>query len=136
MKALSVMPVWMEFFLSGEKTVECRSWKTKYRGRVCLCSTATKIPDTIPSHALIVADLVDIQPFTMKHLAAAAMDKMPENQSYAWIFDNFKLIKPVPVKGRQGLWNTDFTPELLPAEMTNAQALDMLNAITYAPGQP
>lgn len=63
MKALSIHPVYAGLIWAGDKTIECRSWRTDYRGDLLICSTAKKIKDTIPGHALCVVTLADIVPF-------------------------------------------------------------------------
>lgn len=114
MKALSVHPYYAGLIFAGEKTIECRSWSTDYRGDILICSTAKKLKDTIPSHALCIVRLADVVPFTRKHLDAACMlpgDFAP-NQ-YAWILEDLRIIKPVPVKGKLSLWNYDGEIEIL-----------------------
>ena len=98
MKALSIHPYYADKILYREKTIECRSWKTSYRGDILICSTAKKVEGTIPGHALCVAELVDVVPFDESHLDDACMDEVPYD-AYAWILDNFRIIKPIPVKG-------------------------------------
>lgn len=106
LKALSIHPYYADKILYGEKTIECRTWKTDYRGDILICSTAKKVEGTIPSHALCVVELVDIKPFDRTHLEGACMDVVPYD-SYAWILDNVRAIKPIPVKGKLSLWNFD-----------------------------
>lgn len=114
-KALTVRPDWMACYLAGIKTVECRTWQTDYRGDIILCSSAKRIRDTIPGHALMIARLDDIVPFAKKHLGPALLrpSDVPSH-AYAWIFKDFRLIKPVPVKGHLGLWDLDIQPEIIP----------------------
>lgn len=107
MKALSIHPLYALEIFCGIKTVECRTWKTDYRGEILICSTAKKLKDTIPGHALCTVKLVDVVPFTKAYLEAADMDSMPDAPSYAWILDDLKIIKPIPVKGKLSLWNYD-----------------------------
>lgn len=107
MKALSIAPYYAMAICDGLKTIECRTWKTDYRGTIVICSTAQKDHRCIPSHALCLADIVDIVPFTKKHLKKAYLEDigMPDKPSYAWILNNIRLIVPVPVKGKLSLWN-------------------------------
>lgn len=111
MKALSIHPTFAMNFFCGKKTIECRTWKTDYRGDILICSTNKKIHGTIPGHALCVMTLKDIVPFEKKHLKAACM-RQNEFQSgcYAWIMDNLRFVRPVPVKGKLSLW--DYTGEI------------------------
>ena len=113
MKALSVHPVYAMCIVTGQKTVECRSWTTNYRGDILICSTAKKENGTIPGHALGVVTLKDIVPFQRKHLKGAMMDEYyPED--YAWILTNPRVIKPFPVKGKLSLWTCEHEIEYLP----------------------
>ena len=105
MKALSIEPRYAMAICFGYKTIECRTWKTDYRGTIVICSSSRKEHGTIPGHALCLADIVDIVPFKRKHLKGACMDKMPDRDCYAWILDNIRKIVPVPVKGKLSLWN-------------------------------
>lgn len=41
MKVLSVKQPWAEFIASGRKTVETRTWRTKYRGPLLICADKT-----------------------------------------------------------------------------------------------
>ena len=93
MKALSLRADYAMDILTGDKTVEYRSWKTDYRGDLLICATQKKIPGTIPGHALIVCELVDI--------------KRLEDGQYAWQLDNFRTIYPFPVKGKLKLFDVD-----------------------------
>lgn len=129
MKALSMHPLYACLIWTGEKTIECRSWKTDYRGDLLICSTAKKLHDTIPGHALCVVTLVDIVSFTRKHLDAACMqDQDFQPGMYAWIFDNLRYIKPIPLKGRLSLWTYDGDIEYIkkPTNQAEEEALDRL----------
>lgn len=106
MKTLSVHPYYAMGIIEGYKTIECRTWKTDYRGDLVICSTQKKHPGTISGHALGVVTLEDIVPFKRKHLEDALM--LPEDYQpgcYAWILTNNRPIVPQPVKGKLSLWN-------------------------------
>lgn len=125
MKALSIHPLYADAIIDGVKKIECRTWKTNYRGEILICNTAKKYHGTIPSHALCTVNLVDVVPFTKKHLKDALMDKMPDVQCYAWILDDITLIKPIPIKGKLGLWNYNDDIEYLelPEDEEEAQKI-------------
>lgn len=106
MKALTVHPAYAMCIVTGQKTVECRTWKTSYRGPVLICSSAKKMHGSIPGHALGVVDLVDVVPFAREHIAPSMEDGMIYN-AYAWILKNPRCIEPLPVKGKLSLWNFD-----------------------------
>ena len=71
MKALSIHPLYAMCIFFLEKTVEVRSWTTNYRGDFLICTTAKKFKDTIPGHAICVANLKDVVPMERKHIEAA-----------------------------------------------------------------
>lgn len=105
MKALSVRPEPAFLILCGDKTVECRSWKTDYRGDILICSTQNIVYDTIPGHALCVARLVDVVPFKREHCEKAYMPRSAFKPGlFAWLLDDIRAIEPVPVKGKLSLW--------------------------------
>lgn len=108
MKALTLDPFFAMDVMECQKTVECRTWKTDYRGDILICSSAKKRKDTIPGHALCVVTLKDIVPFTKAHLKAACMfDYEYADGCYAWLLENVRLIYPFAVKGKLSLWNCE-----------------------------
>lgn len=103
MKALSLHGDYAMMILSGEKTVEYRSWSTDYRGKLLICSSAMKIRGTMPGYATCVVDLVDI--------------KNPAPRQYEWQLGEVYYIEPFPVKGKLHLYDVPddkiiFRPEL------------------------
>lgn len=122
MKALSVHPYYAMMLVTGEKTIEVRTWKTDYRGDIVICSTSKKLHGMIPGHALGIVELVDVVPLEKKHLKAALMtDKEYEKGLFAWIVKNPRIIKPVPVKGKLSLWTYDGEIEVLPEPKTEEE---------------
>ena len=114
MKALSIKPGYAMLIVAGLKTIECRSWKTNYRGDILICSTVKKEKYTIPSHALGIVTLKDVVPFKKSHLKAANMDYYDEfEELYAWKLTNPRLIKPIPIKGKLSLWEYDGEVEVM-----------------------
>lgn len=108
MKAISVRNPFAHFILNGEKTIECRSWQTDYRGDLLICSSANpKIKNTICGHAICVVRLDSIEPFKKEHLEAACMDDMPDGKCYAWHLTNFRMIEPFPVKGKLNFFEVE-----------------------------
>lgn len=108
MKAISIRNPFAHFIMCGEKTVECRTWQTSYRGDLLICSSANpKVKNTISGHAVCVVTLESIEPFTKDHLDAACMGDLPEEKSFAWHLTNMRLIKPFPVKGKLNIFEVD-----------------------------
>lgn len=122
MKALSIHPAYAGAIFAGAKTIEVRTWRTDYRGDILICSTNKKIKDTIPGHALCVVRLADVVPFEKKHLEAACM--LPseyEKGLYAWILEDLRPIRPIPLKGKLSLWNYDGEVEYLKLPETDEE---------------
>lgn len=108
MKALSVQPYWATAILQEAKTIECRTWKTDYRGDLLICaSSGPWWAGSIKGHALCVVELYDIVPFAKEHLDNACMDQMPDKPSYAWLLGEPQFIKPFEVKGKLHLFDVD-----------------------------
>lgn len=108
MKALSIRNPFAHLILCGEKTVECRSWQTDYRGDLLICSSANpKVKNTICGHALCIARLDKIEPFTKEHLDGAVLVDMPDGKNYAWHLTDIRVIKPFPVKGKLNFFEVD-----------------------------
>ena len=128
MKALSIHPQYVISILACQKTVEIRSWTTNYRGDILICSTAKKIKETIPGHALCVVTLEDVVPFREEHLKGAMAEKadlpwlMTQN---AWILSNVRYIKPFPVKGKLSLWEYDGDIEILKQPKSEEEEMKM-----------
>lgn len=55
MKALSLRGDYVMDIIRGQKKIEYRSWQTKYRGPILLCSTVKKVHGAVPGYALCVA---------------------------------------------------------------------------------
>lgn len=111
MKALSVNSYYATLILEGRKTVECRSWKTDYRGEILICANSTKNDFCLCGRAACIVELVDIMPFTPDHLQAACMEQMPDDAKsrkyYAWIINVTEDVMPVKIKGQLNLFNVD-----------------------------
>lgn len=114
MKALTIHPLYACAIAFGVKTIEVRTWSTDYRGDILITSSAKKLHDTIPGHALCIAELYDVRPIK-KSDAENAMLKQSQipKGGFAWCLRNVRLIKPVPVKGKLSLWNCDINPEII-----------------------
>ena len=107
MKALTIDPEYTMLIFNNEKTIECRTWKTNYRGPLLICASKTPVPGCISGHAYFTADLVDIEEFKEEHLDGAMMDAMPDTKCYAWHLENIDPIFPIPVRGKMGLFDVD-----------------------------
>lgn len=120
MKALSILPKYAMQIAREEKVEEYRTWKTDYRGPLLICSSNhSGVPGSIPGHAICVVDLVDI--------------RKDGEKDYAWILDDVRLIKPVPVKGKLHIYDVDIEPEYAPDDenITDEEIDNWLNTYFY-----
>lgn len=122
MKALTIKEPWASLIVNGYKKYEFRSWKTNYRGKILIHAGMSIEKDMlgnikdynieINKGAIIgEADLVDCI------LVNEEFDKELRNidkivygnnhiNNYAWKLENIKKYdKPIPIKGKLGLWN-------------------------------
>ena len=88
MKCLMIKPWFVVDILEGFKTVEYRTWSTKYRGDFFIGSSSTE--DT-RSYLAAVASLDDI---TFNE----------EDNIYEWHLSNVREIKPIPIRGQLRLF--------------------------------
>lgn len=148
MKALSIMPEFAHLIFTGDKTVECRTWNTNYRGEFLVCATKDLVPGFISGHGWFTVNLVDVVPFTKEHLAASCMEAMPAEKCYAWILEEPTLVYPIPVRGMPGLFTVDdslirYPDDEVPENATDDEVQRMfeefeekyLIPITYIPDQ-
>lgn len=133
MKAITIWQPWAGALAAGIKENETRSWPTKYRGPIAIHAaikealsglaqipepTALKIMealdcgwDEMPRGAIIATgELVDCIRITPELVATLSPDELALGDytpgRYAWKLANVRrLPDPVPVKGKQGLWN-------------------------------
>ena len=106
MKAISIKQPWATLILRGQKTLEARSWRTKFRGDVFVCSSATpKFNDLPRGQALCVVEILHCRPFAPEDSADAHCDFA--EGLFVWELGNVRKIKPFPVKGRLGFFEVD-----------------------------
>lgn len=106
MKAISIKGHWAELINAGVKTIETRTWKTKYRGKLLLCCSKKPV-GPLSGLAFAVCDLVDIRPMTDEDEKPAQFKKYYHSSgrlAYSWILENIKPITPFPVKGKLALF--------------------------------
>lgn len=140
MKALSVKQPWASYLVCGVKTIECRSWPTKYRGDLLICSSkGDAIIDfedldegvILPGGmALGVVNLFDCDRMKKEYLDAAMTPEEWDNEvlkGFAWHIKPVFEIIPVPIKGKLGIYNIDIQFEKLPERFKDhAVYLDFL----------
>ena len=89
--------------MRGWKTIETRTWPTKYRGDLVICSSQN--PKIEPyGKALCIVELYDVRPMEKKDEKKACVEVYPKAQ--AWLLRNLRPIDPpVPVKGSLGIFS-------------------------------
>lgn len=101
MKALTIKEPWASMIRDGLKTIETRTWKTKYRGPLLL-TASKKPPSSISGMAFAVANLIDCRKMMSGDEGAACCEVYPGSQ--AWIFDDVRPIEPFPIRGSLGIF--------------------------------
>lgn len=120
MKALSVQQPFAYEILSGQKTIELRSWDTDHRGDLLICSSGKpafskedmeEIEDEygctfLYAHALCVVHVADVRLARSGDEEGALTDQIDPDE-YSWVFEDVRPVIPFPVKGKQGLFAVD-----------------------------
>ncbi|MGB3756514.1 MAG: DNA N-6-adenine-methyltransferase [Rivularia sp. (in: cyanobacteria)] len=135
LKAISLWQPWASLIPLGFKHYETRSWKTLYRGKLLICSTAkstktqyqqylkicneVELPEWNETNfphgcALAICDLVDCIEMTPEFIAQQSQTEILcgdwQVGRYAWKLKNIQPItEPFAVKGKQGLFNVPST---------------------------
>jgi ASCH domain len=116
MKALTIRQPWAWSILFAGKNIENRSWSTKYRGPLLIHAGAAlhggalprrlplREPDEHTRGAIIgVVDLIDV--------VESSRSRWFEGP-YGWVLANPRpLSRPIPCKGRLGLWTLSAAQE-------------------------
>lgn len=114
MKALSLKQPWASYVAIGRKTIETRTWSTKYRGKLLIVSSKTYDknfpyanflgPNLPLGMALAIVDLVDCR--LMKY-GDGPQALIYRPGFYSWLLAMVEKIDPFPVKGQLGLYEVD-----------------------------
>ena len=130
MKVLSLTEPYATLIKKRIKTIETRSWKTNYRGKLYIHASKTKIPKKYKDNKELMnlvnidelnygniicsCDLVDCIEMTdefineIKKIKNEYICGIYKKGRYAWILENIKVLdKPIPAKGHLGIWNKD-----------------------------
>ncbi len=123
MKALTIKEPWASLIIEEYKKYEFRSWKTKYRGKILIhvgCSVEKDMMekfknyniDIKPGYIIGEATLTDCilvnDEFSeeLRKIDPIVYGRSNHAQTYAWKLENIvKYEKPIPCKGKLGLWN-------------------------------
>lgn len=129
MKGLSLTEPYATLIKNGIKTIETRSWKTNYRGKLYIHASSTKIPKEYKNN-LELMTLVDINNLNYGNIICSCelvdciemtdefIDEIRNNRTneyitgvypkgrYVWILKNIEILEnPIEAKGHLGIWN-------------------------------
>jgi len=110
LKTLSIKQPYAAMIISGRKTIETRTWKTFYRGELLL-HACKKPASEISGCAFALVELCNCLP--MREVDEKYACITYDSDLYSWILGNIRLIKPIQMKGQQGLFNADVKINLL-----------------------
>ena len=122
MKALSIRQPWVELILERKKTIEIRSWNTKFRGYFLIHSSknidkkAGDVynikPEKLPLGFIVgYAKLIDVVTYKSrdeflkdvdKHLSISEPKKYP---TYGFVLDDINRINLIEYNGKLGFFN-------------------------------
>ena len=129
MKVLSLTEPYATLIKDGLKTIETRSWKTSYRGKLYIHAISTKIPKAYKENQELMSlvniddlnygniicscDLVDCIEMTDEFINDIKNNKKNDyvtgiysNGRYAWILKNIEILdNPIRARGHLGIWN-------------------------------
>ncbi len=106
MKALSLHQPWASMIAMGSKTIETRTWPTRYRGELLIASTKKpEIPGRLCGFGLCVVNLVNCRKMILSDEAAARCAW--SDGLWAWVLSEIREIQPFRVRGQQGLYEVE-----------------------------
>lgn len=124
-KALSVKQPYAGYIADGEKTIEVRSKKTSYRGKLLICASKDGKPlEDAPGYGCTLAfvDLYDCKPLSELTDDDWKLTKIPDNvvenlkksnKGYGWFMKNARRVIEFPVKGQLGIFNLIYTKDVI-----------------------
>ena len=123
MKALTIKEPWATLIIDGYKKYEFRSWKTNYRGKILIhagmseekdmlkkfkdynlnCSKGMIIGEALLTDCILVTKEFEEE---LLKIDKTVYGRESHEMTYAWKLENvIKYDKPIPIKGKLGLWN-------------------------------
>ncbi len=115
MKALSLKQPWAELVVSGRKTLEIRTWRTKFRGEFFIHASHSIDKEgmvkfgfqNLPTGCIVgKAELVDVKEYQTKKEFDADISLHQvrlsnwDKKRYGFILANVQRIEPKPAKGQ------------------------------------
>jgi len=125
MKCLSLKQPYAELLVSGTKTIELRTWNTKFRGDFLVhaskkvdmeaCVRLKIDPDSLPTGAVVgKATLHDVKVYHNRSSFLRDKNKhrsnaMPDNDMYGFMISHpQKFRKPFVINGKLGFFNVEW----------------------------
>ncbi|MDY6896767.1 MAG: DNA N-6-adenine-methyltransferase, partial [Cyanobacteriota bacterium] len=159
LKAISLWQPYCSLIALGIKQYETRSWKTNYRGKLLICSTAKLTKKQYQQYrsicssvelpawneinfpcgkAIAICDLVDCIPITSSFIQEQSETEITSGDwevgCYAWKLENIQPItEPFAVKGKQGLFN--ISVDTLPSNSEIAELIKTKESNTPIPSE-
>jgi activating signal cointegrator 1 len=121
MKALSIRHPWVDLILAGTKTIEIRTWSTRYRGPLLLHASgaygisereaAARLgllpPEPATLSAIVgIVELIDCRPVRPEDWAQAALPPL-EGKLWAWVLAAPRPVGPVFHAGNRTVFEID-----------------------------
>ena len=103
-KILTIKEPWATMIKEGLKTIETRTWKTKYRGKIFLHASKSQ-KSNISGKIFATAEIIDCRKMNKEDEKAACCEIYPN--AHSWFLDKITKIEPIKAKGKLGLWETD-----------------------------
>lgn len=114
MKALSLRQPWASLIADGRKTIETRTWRTRYRGPLAIHASLRPYADLPTGGIVAVAWLYDCRPMEAADEEDACISLY--EGAYAWLLTNVEPVALISCKGMLGLWTPpDGVARLLPS---------------------
>lgn len=110
MKAISIRNPWATDILNGSKIYEYRTWQTKYRGDLLICSSANpKLKGMLSGYALVVVNLADIIKITPNNYTLFDLEEEPGlgEKLFVWYLTDLRAVKPFKVKGKLNFYEVN-----------------------------
>lgn len=125
LKVLTIKEPFATLIMNEIKHIETRSWKTNYRGEIYIQASISKIKKDIFERKELVKLFENLDMhygyiICKAYLKACVYmdDNFIKNVNhqelicgryevgrYAWILDDIRIINPIKVKGKLGIWN-------------------------------
>jgi len=91
---------------NAQKTIETRTWPTKYRGEILIVASKWPLITGLPAgEAVCIARLVDCRTMTKDDEFAAQCGIYPG--AWAWVFEDIRPVEPFAVRGQLGIYEVE-----------------------------